>query len=50
MWSKGFGKIVLIDYGLAKFIKESVHEQSKTFFRGTPGNVGEEMMYVYDFC
>ena len=43
LFSPGWKKIVLIDFGLAKFIRESVKEETETYFFGTPKFAGEEM-------
>ena len=43
LYSPGFRKIVLIDFGLAKFIKEMPHEKTETGFVGTPFYAGAEM-------
>ena len=43
MYSQWQGKIVLIDFGLAKFIKENITQKTYTAFRGTKGWVGGDM-------
>ena len=48
VYSRGLRKFVLIDFGLAIFIKEQVKEKTETYFRGTPFYAGEEMKELYD--
>ena len=48
MYSRGWRKIVLIDFGLAMFIKESVHEEVETHFFGTPHFAGKEMQELHE--
>lgn len=47
MYSRWQRKIILIDFGLAKFIKEKINSKTKTAFRGTKGWVGEDMQELY---
>ena len=47
MYSPGWRKIVLIDFGLSMIIKESVNEKTETYFVGTPHFVGREMKKLY---
>ena len=48
MYSPGWKKIVLIDFGLAMFIKESVNEETETYFIGTRHFAGREMKELYN--
>ena len=43
LYSPGWKKIVLIDFGLAMFIKQSVDETRQMRFIGTPKFAGKEM-------
>ena len=43
LYSPGWRNIVLVDYGLATFVKETVQEETETYFMGTPHFVGKEM-------
>ena len=36
LYSPGWRRIVLIDFGLSRFIKESVDEETETHFMGSP--------------
>ena len=47
MYSPWQRRIVLIDFGLAKFIKENVNQKTSTGFRGTKGWVGKDMQELY---
>ena len=42
-YSPGWKNLVLIDFGLAMFVKESVDEETETYFVGTPHYAGNEM-------
>ena len=41
MYSRGWRKYVLIDFGLSKFLKEKPNEKTETYFQGTADCVGE---------
>ena len=47
MYSPWQGKVVLVDFGLAKFIKEKAGQKTRTCFRGTRGWVGQDMQELY---
>ena len=47
LYSNGWKKIVLIDFGLAMFVKEAVNEETETYFMGTPKFAGKEMKKLY---
>ena len=47
MYSPGWKKIVLIDFGLSTFVKESINEETETFFVGTPHFTGSSMKSLY---
>ena len=49
MYSPGWRKVVLIDFGLAMFIKQSVGEERETFFIGTPHYAGKEMKLLHEY-
>ena len=49
LYSPGWRKIVLIDFGLATFIEQRVDESTETHFMGTPRFAGEEMKYLHDY-
>ena len=48
LYSRGLKKLVLIDFGLARFVREKPDQKTETYFRGTPNYVGEEMKELYD--
>ena len=48
LYSHGWRKIVLIDFGLAMFIKESINEETETHFIGTPYFSGKDMQELYE--
>ena len=48
LYSRGWKKIVLIDFGLAMFIKQLVNEEVETYFIGTPHFAGKEMHELYE--
>ena len=48
LYSPGWRKIVLVDFGLATFIKESVEERRETYFIGTPHYAGKEMKELFE--
>ena len=43
LYSPGWRKIVLVDFGLSMFVKQSVDEETETYFIGTPKYAGKEM-------
>ena len=43
LYSPGWKNVVLVDFGLALVVKESVNEETETGFFGTPYYAGEEM-------
>ena len=48
MYSPGWKNIVLIDFGLAMFIKEKVDQETETYFVGTPKFAGKEMKELHN--
>ena len=46
MYSPWQRKVVLVDFGLAKFVEQKLLGKTETWFRGTRGFVGEEMAAI----
>ena len=49
LYSPGWKNVVLVDFGLAMIVKESVNEETETGFFGTPYFAGEEMKYLHEY-
>ena len=49
LYSPGWKNVVLVDFGLALIVKESVNEETETGFFGTPHFAGEEMKYLHKY-
>ena len=48
LYSPGWKKIVLVDFGLSMFVKQSVDEETETAFIGTPNYAGKEMQELFE--
>lgn len=49
LWSKNYAQMVLVDFGLAKFVRQNLNEKTETYFRGTKTHVGEQMLELYHY-